>query len=318
MGAAARSGRDKLTLVLPPSLEPFGLWIEQLVAESTGKHGVGIVPVAGEPAARTADYGADRFLARTRMRGERSDRIPDRDMVGPWASGLPVASFELAAPEALGAEFVRWEIATAVAGAILEINPFDEPNVQQAKNVTHTLLDRYQSEGRLPTAPPDRTTDEGIAIRLSTAARRALGDRRPEAILTLLSEGEYFALLAYLGPDETLAGALRGFRAAVLDRTRRATMFGYGPRYLHSTGQLHKGGPNTGVFVVITATPRADVDIPGQRFSFGTLEQAQALGDFRALDAADRRVLHAHLPTPDAALIATIGRMLLAELDGRT
>jgi glucose-6-phosphate isomerase len=314
MGAAARAGRDKLTLVVPAALEPFGLWVEQLVAESTGKNGAGIVPIAGEPFAGPAVYGRDRLFVRLRLHGSYDEEMRDADVRAIEASNAPVVEIELPEPSALGAEFVRWEVATAIAGAILEINPFDEPNVQQAKDATKVLLDRYRSTSQLPIPAPDRTLGSDIALTLSDAARDQLHGLTADAILTLLGEGDYFALLAYVGPDTDLADELRTLRVSVRDRTRAATMFGYGPRYLHSTGQLHKGGPNTGVFVLISATPRQDVPIPGQPFSFGTLELAQALGDFTSLDATKRRALHVHLPAPDRGLLRQVADALLARL----
>ncbi|MBI4485408.1 MAG: glucose-6-phosphate isomerase [Acidobacteria bacterium] len=314
MGAAARSGRDKLTLILPAALEPFGLWVEQLVAESTGKNGRGVVPIAGEPIAEPVAYGTDRLFVRLRLHGSFAEEMRDTDVRDLKTAGAPVAEIELAEPSALGAEFVRWEVATAIAGALLQINPFDEPNVQQAKDAARALLDQFKSQERLPVAVPDSTLESGAALTLTSAARAALDGRSPEAILTLLRASDYFALLAYVGPDPELAGELRALRIAVRDRTRAATMFSYGPRYLHSTGQLHKGGPNTGVFVLMTSQPRADVPIPGEAFSFGTLELAQALGDFVALDAAGRRALHLHLPSPDRVLVRRIGELLLDRL----
>ncbi len=209
---------------------------------------------------------------------------------------------------------MRWEIATAVAGALLEINPFDEPNVQQAKDATRRLLAEYKTTGKLPARPPDRITEDAGALTLSTAARGALQRPTPEAILELVRPGDYVALLAYLGPDHEIYQDLQAFRVAVRDRTRAATMFGYGPRYLHSTGQLHKGGPNTGVFVIISATARRDVAIPGEVFSFATLELAQALGDFASLDAAGRRALHVHLQVPDRRHVRTFTEALLNHL----
>ena len=311
LGAGALAGRDKLTLVLPPSLEALGLWIEQLVAESTGKQGVGVVPIAGETLARPETYGADRLFVRTRLHGAGADETRATKL-GDLKAGFPVAAIDVPERSALAAEFVRWEIATAVAGALLRVNPFDEPNVQQAKDATRVLLDRHAADGKLPAPPPDRTSALGATLTLSTAAKRPLGTKPPESILTLLAEGDYLALLAYLGPDADIAAALHAFRMSVRDRTGAATMFGYGPRYLHSTGQLHKGGPNTGVFVLVTAAPRTDVPIPGEPFSFGTLELAQALGDFASLDAANRRAVHVHLPAPDPPLL---GSMLDALLD---
>jgi glucose-6-phosphate isomerase len=305
IGAGAKTGRDKLTLVLPHAFEAFGLWVEQLIAESTGKHGKGVVPIAGEPLADSSAYGSDRLFARLRTGA--------RDNSGATAADEPRVDIDMPEPAALGAEFVRWEIATAVAGALLEINPFDEPNVQQAKDATRKLLDEYQATRTLPASPPDRTVS-GVDLTLSTAARQKLKGRDPEAILTLIQPGDYAALLAYVGPDRALAEELASLRRAIRDRTRAATMFGYGPRYLHSTGQLHKGGPNTGVFIVITATPQEDVPIPGEPFSFGTLELAQARGDFASLDATGRRALHVHLPSPDPALVRQLADALIARL----
>ncbi len=305
MATAARAGRDKLTLRLPESLEAFGLWIEQLVAESTGKLGTGIVPIAGEPEGPADAYGQDRFFVQFAIGGRTS---PADDA----STGLRPSAF-VALPErlALGAEFVRWEIATAIAGALLHVNPFDEPNVQQAKDATTSLLDRVRAQGALPVPPPDRT-DNGIALTLTTAARQRLGGQRPESLLALAQPGDYVSLLTYLAPSVEIELEARRFRQAVRDRTRAATMVGYGPRYLHSTGQLHKGGPPSGVFVLVTATPIEDVAIPGQPFSFATLELAQALGDFTSLASAGRRALHVHLPAPDPALLA---RTLAALVD---
>jgi glucose-6-phosphate isomerase len=314
IGAAARAGRDKLTLILPPALEPFGLWVEQLIAESTGKNGHGVVPIAGEPLAEHTSYGTDRLFVRLRIHGSFAEEMRDTDVRDLKGARVPVAEIELPEPSALGAEFIRWEIATAVAGALLHINPFDEPNVQQAKDATRVLLDRFKSEGRLPIAPPDGTLDNGVTLTLSSEARIELNGQSPEALLRLIRPGDYFAELAYVGPDPELAAAVHDLRVEVRNRTHAATMIGYGPRYLHSTGQLHKGGPNTGVFVLITATPVVDLPIPGEPFSFGTLELAQALGDFASLDATGRRALHVHLPAPDRALLRRVADALIERL----
>jgi glucose-6-phosphate isomerase len=315
MGAAARDGRDKMTLVVPPALDAFGLWVEQLIAESTGKHGAGIVPIAGEPLADPAVYGIDRLFVRMRVNGAAGEDAREGGIRAIKAAHTPVVEIDLPEPLALGAEFMRWEIATAIAGSLLEINPFDQPNVQQAKDATKVLLADYKAKGQLPAAAADATVG-GITLTLSAAARKALPAGGAAAALTLLHPGDYFALLAYLGPDPALASALQGWRRRVRDRARVATMFGYGPRYLHSTGQLHKGGPNSGVFVLISATPSEDLPIPGEPFSFGTLEHAQAVGDFASLDAAGRRAVHAHLPSQDPALINALADALLASLPG--
>jgi hypothetical protein len=185
--------------------------------------------------------------------------------------------------------------------------------VQQAKDATNVLLGEYKKTRRLPAATPDQTL-QGISLTLSSAARASLPPSSGTALLTLLRPGDYFGLLAYLGPDPSLADELQRLRRTVRDRARVATMFGYGPRYLHSTGQLHKGGPDSGVFVLISATPAADVSIPGELFSFGTLELAQATGDFTSLEAAGRRAVHAHLPSPDPALIRALADALLSHI----
>jgi len=342
MAAGALSGRDKLTLIVPPALEAFGLWIEQLIAESTGKSGVGIIPITGETAVPPERYASDRLFVRVQLAGAADEN--DALMKGLKALGAPVMEITIAEPAALTAEFVRWEIATAVAGALLGINPFDEPNVAQAKNATHQLLGEFKRQGQMPVARVDQTIAEGITLTLSTAARQALApagepaspqrpERKddledqqtvnapeeststPERFLTLIGEHDYFALLAYLGPKPPeLASTLHDFRTAVGDRTRAATMFGYGPRYLHSTGQLHKGGPNTGVFVIVSAVPRVDFPIPGESFSFGTLELAQAIGDFESLDAAGRRALLVQLAEPDPVALNAVTSRLLSHL----
>jgi glucose-6-phosphate isomerase len=315
MGVAARAGVDKLTLLAPASLDAFGLWIEQLIAESTGKNGTGIVPIANEGLADASTYGTDRLFVRVRVRGATDEDARDAARRALTAAHAPFVDIDLSEPAALGAEFVRWEIATAVAGALLNIDPFDQPNVQQAKDATRALLGEFTSAGKLPIAAPDATLHDGTALTLSAAAKKLLNGADSDAFLTLIHQADYFTLLAYLSTaDHALAGELRTLRRSVRDRTRAATMFGYGPRYLHSTGQLHKGGPASGVFLIITAAPREDVPIPGERFSFGTLELAQAIGDFKSLDAAGRRALHAHLPSPDGARIRALSDALLARL----
>ena len=309
MGSAARIGSDKMTLVVPPQFEPFGLWIEQLVAESTGKQGVGIIPIAGESVAAPEAYGIDRLFVHVRVGSADETHAP---AVGALrAAGAPIVTVDVAEPLAVGAEFMRWEIATAVAGAILDVNPFDEPNVQQAKDATRVLLEGYKKDGHLPPIAGDAPV-AGARATLSAAARAAHAD--PNRFLARIAAGDYFGLLAYLPPGELLEAEVARFRRAVRERTRAATMFGYGPRYLHSTGQLHKGGASNGMFLIISASPRSDVAIPGQAFSFGTLELAQAIGDFQSLDAAGRRALHVHLPAPDATALKAVFDALLEEL----
>jgi hypothetical protein len=306
LGAAARAGRNKLTLLLPPELQAAGLWIEQVIAESTGKLGAGIVPVAGE----TPDAlpGPDRVVVAVRISGNGPDEGALARVRG---AGVPLAIIDMPQLDALGAEFFRWEVATATAGRLLEINPFDEPNVQQAKDATRGLLDAYTKKGQLPRSAPDLTVN-GIEVTFSSAARESFGAAGVTAaqFLDEIAAGDYFALLAYLPADDpTLDPQLRTFRNHVAVTRRCATMFGYGPRYLHSTGQLHKGGPNTGVFLVVTAQPGADLPVPEAPYSFGVLEMAQALGDFQSLDRANRRAAHIHLRDRNESQLTQMAEM---------
>ncbi len=306
MAAGAREGRDKLVLVLPEPLHSFGLWTEQLIAESTGKQGNGIVPVAGNAA--NAHLGADSVMAVVTL----GSTTPDPALLERvQAAGAPLAVLNLKSVQALGAEFLRWEVATAAAGWLFGVNPFDEPNVQQAKNATRVLLDVYQRQHHLP-IPESHASVEGMRITMSAAAEREIAGDPVGAVARLAHLSDYVALLAYLPPDDpALAEELDASRLAIADATGCATVAGYGPRYLHSTGQLHKGGPNSGVFVVITAEADEDLAIPGEPFSFGVLEMAQALGDFQSLDRAGRRALQVHLPTRDPALLRRLTAVLL-------
>ena len=307
MAAGAKSGRDKLTLLLPERLASFGLWVEQLVAESTGKQGKGVVPITGEPA--DAPLGSDRVAVAIACGGD----APDATRIAAVrAAGVPFVELALPDVTAIGAEFLRWEVATAAAGVLMEINPFDEPNVQQAKDATRALLESYQRDGKLPIPGPHGAVS-GARLTLSQSAQDHLAGAPAEAFLRVLQAGDYFGLLAYLPPeDPVFDGPLREFRAAVGSAARCATMFGYGPRYLHSTGQLHKGGANNGVFIVITADASHDLPIAGEPFSFGVLEMAQAVGDFQSLDRTGRRALHVHLPRRDVDLLTRVTARLLA------
>jgi len=301
MAEGALAGRDKLTIVTPPHLDAIGLWIDQLVAESTGKNGRGVIPVAGEPLGDAGEYGGDRVFVHLSVRGGSDDATRNR-LRELAASGAPFAEAELPEPAAIAAEFVRWELATALAGVRLGVNPFDEPNVQQAKDATQRLLQAHRSSGSLPRSG-SACVIGGQEAWLSSRAIAGIGTAAPERLLSLLSPGDYLAILAYLPPAPGLLEPLEGLRRLVRSRTRCATTFGYGPRYLHSTGQLHKGGPATGVFLVISADPETDLPVPGESYSFGILEQAQASGDFASLDSASRRALHVHLPRPEAGLL---------------
>jgi glucose-6-phosphate isomerase/transaldolase/glucose-6-phosphate isomerase len=311
MDAGVERGRDKMTLLLPNRLESFGLWIEQLVAESTGKHKKGIVPIVGESA--DTSIGDDRVFVVVRVADESPDAaVLDRAA----ASGAPLVTIQLPDAYALGGEFLRWEIATAAAGVLMKINPFDEPNVKQAKDATSALLAAYEQRQRLPLPEPDAEVG-GVRLTLSEAARAALNGAPATSFLRVIGRGDYFCLLAFLPPDDSRFDALlKEFRARAGVRGQCATMFGYGPRYLHSTGQLHKGGANTGVFVVVIA--EADRDIPGgglpipdHPFSFSVLETAQAVGDFQSLDREQRRALLITLPSRNAESLRQAMRSIL-------
>ena len=315
MGEAALAGRDKLTILTSPRLASFGDWAEQLIAESTGKAGVGIVPIVGEPAGEPEDYADDRCVVVVRTTG---DGAWDTLLDGLRGRGVPTEEIVLDHPLELGAEFVRWEVATAVAGIVLGIDPFDQPNVQESKDATKELLEAYRSNGALPMAVPV-VAEPGIA---ATADPGALGDTPVSvegAVAQLLStvEGgrDYVAILAYVPQDPEIEDRLQRIRARIREATGAATTLGFGPRFLHSTGQLHKGGPDTGVFLQLTADPSRDLPIPGWEESFGTLIAAQALGDLASLQRRGRRALRLHFDDLDTGLqlleamvAATFGR----------
>ncbi|HVP15296.1 MAG TPA: hypothetical protein VMS88_07115 [Terriglobales bacterium] len=290
LGAAALAGRDKLMLAFGPSWEPFAAWVEQLIAESTGKEGKGILPVEGEPIGPVALAGRDRAFATT----------PDLDPeVGRAIAhgSQPAWLVDLAAPDQLGAAFLRWEIAVATAGAVLELDPFDEPNVAEAKKATDSVLQRALADGHFPEEPA-LIEDGACQIWAGGRAERPLQEARPgdaaaalEALLALARPGDYVAVLAYLHRTREVHERLQRLRLALGAGSRLATTLGYGPRFQHSTGQLHKGGPDTGLFVQITGDEGPDLEIPGQPYTFGMLRRAQAAGDFETLARRGRRVL---------------------------
>ena len=298
IGEAALAGRDKLTILTSTRLAAFGDWVEQLVAESTGKGGTGIVPIVGEPVADPAAYGDDRCFVHVRL-------ADDADDASAAMSNLADEVIVLDDPLDVGAEFVRWEVATAVAGIVLGIDPFDQPNVQESKDATKELLTAFRSNGRLP-QPGPLVSVPGIS---ATADPEALGDvpvtveGAVRQLLDLLQPSrDYFAILAYVPPDPAVKKRLQRIRNRVRDTHGVATTLGFGPRFLHSTGQLHKGGPDTGVFLQLTADPSKDLPIPGWEESFGTLIAAQALGDLTSLQRRGRRALRLHLAELESGL----------------
>ena len=272
IGECANAGRDKLTFVIDPQLETFGLWIEQLIAESTGKQGKGILPVVGETLGDPSVYGDDRVFVAI------SFADSDLNLNGFADAGHPVIYRKLTSLYDLGAEFFTWEFATACAGWRLGINPFDQPNVQEAKDATRELLAEFTKNGRLP--------DANAASSITDAVKSQLATIKP---------GDYIAFLNYIEETPAIDDKLQQIRNYLRDTTRCATTIGYGPRFLHSTGQLHKGGPNSGVFFQFGAKDEVDFPIPGEAYSFSVLKEAQALGDFRALKARGRRVVRIDL-----------------------
>ena len=285
MSSLARQGRDKLTLVASPALAGFGLWVEQLLAESLGKEGSGIVPVAGEPALTPDRYGADRLFVYLRLQ-EDDNAAPDAWWESVAAAGHPAVRLDLPDRYDLGAEFYRWEFATAVAGSRLGLHPFDQPDVQGAKDMTDRVLEQYQTTSALPAGAATTNANNGAAL---------------ADLLRQAKPGDYLAIMAYLPDTPDVAAALDSLRRRVAGQYGIATTAGFGPRYLHSTGQLHKGGPNSGLFLQLTADHPKDISIPGYPFSFGVLADAQAAGDLQALQNLGRRTARIHLGTEPAA-----------------
>ena len=287
----AHAGRDKVTLVLSPSLAAFGAWLEQLLTESTGKQGKGLVVVVEEPPGPPDVYGEDRIFVAITLPGD----SPNGALDVLERAGHPVVRLPLADRYDVGGEFFRWEMATAAAGIALGLNPFDEPNVAQAKDATQAALATFRDTGQLPHWPVDGIDDVAAT----------LAESRP---------GDYVALLAYVTPTESTTQALQALRTLVRDRTRLATTVGYGPRYLHSTGQLHKGGPATPILILLTDSGGEDLPIPGRPNDFGTLKMAQALGDLATLRAAHRRALWIPLEGASPTAIARLTERLAARL----
>ena len=291
MASLAQAGRNKITLISSPQIATFGLWAEQLLAESTGKEGTGLIPVANEPIVSPAAYGTDRLFVYLRLKGDQNRQL-DRQIAGLARHGHPVLTLALQDRYDLAGEFFRWEIATAVAGHLLGIHPFDQPNVQESKDNTARVLDTIQATGRLP----KQTT--------ATAAQAAAQLKRQ------CRPGAYVAILAYTTPSFRMEQAIRSLRRALVSHHHVTTTAGYGPRYLHSTGQLHKGGPKSGVFLELVDQMIPDLGIPGKPFSFRTLAQAQAAGDIQALKAHDQQGIVLPLGKNPIATIQTLTKFL--------
>lgn len=306
MGELALRGRDKLTLVFEPPLAPLGAWVEQLVAESTGKEGTGILPVDLEELGPAGAYGDDRVFAAVRLAG-----AADAGVAGALEAlrdaGHPVLEHEMADVLDLGGEFLRWEIAVAAAGHVLGIDAFDQPNVQESKDMTKGLLGEYAATGELPAEPP---ADDGRRVVYP------VGDEDlPAALREFLAQaaaGDYVALQAYVAPGQAVWDQLQAVRLQLRDGLRVATTLGFGPRYLHSTGQLHKGGPNKGLFLQLLGHDPDDIEIPDQPYSFGTLKRAQARGDLTALRTHGCRAIRVCLGDDVPAGLARLAEIIAA------
>src|ERR1019366_2715028 len=299
LGSLAQAGRNKLTFVTPAPLDSLGLWIEQLIAESTGKEGKGIVPVAGEPLGSPDVYGDDRVFAFIHTQSSKTGDI-DAKLAALEAAGHPVLRHTLHDPLDLGEEFFLWEFATAIAGALLNIDAFDQPNVQESKDNTKGLLGEFVQNGALPQQKLI-IAEESMRVFGDEATRDLLrrgGSSMQEIVTAHLSRikpGDYFAVTQYIEELNNYESLLQQVRIAVRDEKKVATTTGYGPRFLHSTGQLHKGGPATGVYMQLTGGGGQDVPIPNEKFGFGVLVRAQAIGDLQSLASRKRRAISVNL-----------------------
>jgi transaldolase/glucose-6-phosphate isomerase len=301
LGAAALRGRDKVTIVASPTLVSFGTWAEQLFAESTGKHGKGLIPIDGEPLGRPEVYGDDRFFIALSLDGE-TDAGNETRLAALEKAGHPVVRIVQNSLGQIGQEFFRFEIATAVAGAVLGINPFDQPDVEASKLKTRELTAAFEKSGKLPPETPV-CTEKSMALytdqKNAAALRQAGADGSVESWLkahfSRIGAGDYFAMLAYLAPEQRITSRLQELRIALRDRRHVATCLEFGPRFLHSTGQAYKGGPDSGVFLQITSDDAKDIPVPDHRASFGVIKAAQARGDFDVLSERGRRALRVHL-----------------------
>jgi transaldolase / glucose-6-phosphate isomerase len=321
LGTAAKAGRDKVTIITSPAISDLGAWLEQLIAESTGKIGKGIIPVDREALSSPEVYGSDRVFVYVRLETS-LDADQEAKVAAIEKAGQPVIRITMADTYDLGAEFFRWEIATAVAGAIIGINAFNQPDVEASKIATRSLTSEYEKNGSLPAEQPivedsgiKLFTDEKNAVELAKAAG---GDKSLvgylKAHLSRINAGDYFAVLGYIQMNAEHEKDLQAIRHAIRDKKRVATCLGFGPRFLHSTGQAYKGGPNSGVFLQITSDDAVELPVPGQKYTFGIVKAAQARGDFQVLADRGRRALRVHLGKNLRAGLATLQAGVLKAL----
>ena len=313
LGVCQKNGRDKLTIFTSPEIHDLGAWLEQLIAESTGKQDVSIIPIDREPLQPVENYGDDRVFVYLKLKDEGDDSL-DEKLSALAANNHPTIKIELASTAHLGQEFFRWEFATAVAGAIMEINPFNQPDVESAKIEAKKITEKYEESGELPKEMPfyqDKeiklfTSDEYAAqLEKFIEGEKSL-KKYLEAHLAHLQENDYFALLAYIERNAENEKLLQAIREKVLEAKLTATCLGFGPRFLHSTGQAYKGGANNGVFLQITSDDAEDLDIPDQKYTFGVVKAAQARVDFQVLLDRERRALRVHLGTDVKAGLETL------------
>jgi transaldolase/glucose-6-phosphate isomerase len=309
MGEAAREGRNKLTFVVSPGIHTIGDWLEQLIAESTGKEGKGVIPVAGEDLGAPSVYGNDRLFVRLQLRTE-SDPSVDQKLKALGVAGHPIVRIEINDKLDLGEEFFRWEVATATAGALLEIDAFDQPNVQESKDNTNRLLAQFIAEGKLPEESPSATSGDVSLFAQAGDSVGSVEDALTDFLKQRRPDEDYVAIMAYLESTLEHDAALKNIRMAMRDGLGVATTLGYGPRFLHSTGQLHKGGPNDGLFIQITTDDAVDVPIPGEPYTFSVLKRAQALGDLQSLHGKNRRVIRLHLAKNVGASLEALSAMI--------
>jgi transaldolase/glucose-6-phosphate isomerase len=321
LGTAAKLGRDKVTLITSPGISDLGAWLEQLLAESTGKQGKGIIPVDRETPGAPEVYGNDRVFAYLRLEAA-PDAAQDTKVVALEKAGQPVVRIAVSDTYSLGQEFFRWEIATAVAGSIIGINAFNQPDVEASKIVTKKLTSEYESKGSLPPEKPI-VEEEGFKlftdeINAAELAKAASADPASDgalknylrAHLARLGAGDYFALLGYVEMNAEHEALMHSLRMNVRDRKRVATVLGFGPRFLHSTGQAYKGGPNSGVFLQVTCDDAEDLAVPGQKYTFGVVKAAQARGDFQVLAERKRRALRVHLGSDVKAGLSKLAELV--------
>jgi transaldolase/glucose-6-phosphate isomerase len=311
LGVAANHGRDKITFITSPGIFDLGAWLEQLIAESTGKIGKGIIPVDRERVGRPSAYANDRVFAYLRL-ASKPDAAQDAAVHALETAGEPVVRINLPNVHTLGQEFFRWEIATAVAGSIIGINAFNQPDVEASKIETRKLTSEYEATGSLPEETPF-FEEKGIKLFADEKNAAALQGRAKladilRAHLSRIAANDYFGVLGYIPMDAKNEKALQAIRHAVRDKKKVATVLGFGPRFLHSTGQAYKGGPNSGVFLQITCDDPKDLPVPGQKYTFGIVKAAQARGDFAVLAERGRRALRVHLGKNLASGLAALAK----------